>query len=128
MIYTYITLNLESNSKKSNMINLQQDLEKVKNKTYKNRNALVKLNYYISNLTINITFVDFNFLNLFKHKLLNSVSLFYILISLYCVKICRWNEYANSAYPIFHGNYYSFLNDTIALEEYSYCHAENIDL
>ena len=110
------------------MINLQQDLEKVKSKCSNNKNGLAKLNYCINNLTLYINSVDLSFLNLLKHKILNSVSLYYILVLLYCVKICRWNEYANSAYPILHGNYYSFLNATFTLEEYSYCHAENIDL
>ena len=108
------------------MINLQQDLEKVKGKCSNNENDLANRNC-INNSTLNIAFIDFSFLNLFKHKLF-SFALYYILILLYCVKICRWNEYANSAYPILHGNYYSFFNDTFALEEYNYCHAENIDL
>ena len=110
------------------MINLQHDLEKVKGKFSNNKNDLAKLNYCINNLTLNITVLNFSFLNLFKNKLLNSFTLFYILISLYCVKICRWNEYANSAYPILHGNYYSFFNATFALEEYNYCHVESIEL
>ena len=73
-----------------------------------------------------------------KHKYINSLNLsklktsdyliLYILIILVYLRVFKWQTYENNAYPIIHGTYYSFINDSFALEEYSYWHAENLEL
>ena len=56
-------------------------------------------------------------------------SLVYILVTfIFYTEINKWYWFEDNAYPIMHGNYYSFINQTETLEEYNYWHAENITL
>ena len=98
--------------------------DKCKSSRYKI--CLIKHYYILDGLVLN-KHKYINTLNLFKLKT-SDYFILYILMILIYLRVFKWYAYENNAYPIIHGAYYSFINDTFALEEYSYWHAENIEL
>ena len=42
------------------------------------------------------------------------------------IKQANWENWSGDIYPIFHGQYYSNINGYSLIEEYKYCHIENI--
>ena len=50
--------------------------------------------------------------------------------ALYCLKSNKQteNNWSGDIYPIFHGQYYSSIDGSSLIEEYKYCHFENITI
>ena len=93
----------------------------------------VSLNFNLYNVTRTINFENvFLFINnndlCFigrRWALLFTYSFYIILFSL---KLSSWENWSNDIYPIFHGKYYSSMDGSSLIEEYKYCHFENITI
>ena len=44
------------------------------------------------------------------------------------IKQANWESWSGDIYPIFHGQYYSSMDGSSLIEEYKYCHFENITI
>ena len=44
------------------------------------------------------------------------------------IEYSKWQSWKGDIYPIFHGNYFSYLNSSISYDDYTYWHLDDIKL
>ena len=67
--------------------------------------------------------------NFYSRKASNIlVKIFYFVMFISQIEYSKWQSWKGDIYPIYHGNYFSYLNSSISYDDYTYWHLDDIEL